>query len=134
MYCRTCGTKLHDNAEMCIKCGCRPLTGKSYCQSCGTPTRENQELCVKCGEVLKLINPKNESTLKLKQLCFKTIGYVLIAFGIFFFAMLIWNIAMVVIESNTYRSLSHVSAAGRCLVLGLLCFIPGKKIKKKATS
>ena len=25
MYCRTCGSKLNDNAELCVKCGVRPL-------------------------------------------------------------------------------------------------------------
>ncbi len=134
MYCRTCGTKLHDNAEMCTKCGCRPLTGKSYCQSCGVPTRENQELCVKCGEPLKFINRETESTQKVKSFLLKAIAYCLIGLGIFFFGMMIWNIGVFVLYAGSYSSVGHGAAAFRCLVLGLVCFIPGKKIKKKAIS
>ena len=42
MYCRTCGNKINDNAEICVKCGCKPLIGKSYCQNCGADTTEQQ--------------------------------------------------------------------------------------------
>ena len=53
MYCRNCGSALNDKAEICIKCGCRPLSGKDYCQECGAKTTEKQEMCVKCGCMLK---------------------------------------------------------------------------------
>ena len=62
MYCRTCGNKINDNAEICVKCGCKPLIGKSYCQNCGAGTTEQQEMCTKCGTRLKTIvydNPIN---------------------------------------------------------------------------
>lgn len=64
MYCRTCGKKLMDNAEVCIDCGCNPLAGKSYCQNCGAKTIEQQELCTQCGVRLRFSahsrsNPSN---------------------------------------------------------------------------
>lgn len=53
MYCRVCGAFLNDNAEICVKCGCRPLNGKEYCQECGAKTTEKQEMCIKCGCMLR---------------------------------------------------------------------------------
>ena len=53
MYCRNCGELLNDKAEICVKCGCRPLNGNEYCQECGARTTNKQEMCVKCGCRLK---------------------------------------------------------------------------------
>lgn len=53
MYCRTCGNKLNDGADVCMNCGCVPQKGHSYCQNCGAETTENQDICVKCGCKLK---------------------------------------------------------------------------------
>lgn len=49
MYCRNCGALVNDKAEICVKCGCRPLNGNEYCQECGAVTTEKQEMCIKCG-------------------------------------------------------------------------------------
>ena len=49
MYCRNCGEKLNENAEVCMSCGVRPLNEKMYCQECGAETSEKQEICVECG-------------------------------------------------------------------------------------
>lgn len=49
MYCRNCGALVNDKAEICVKCGCRPLNGTEYCQECGARTTEKQEVCIKCG-------------------------------------------------------------------------------------
>lgn len=49
MYCRNCGAFVNDKAEICVKCGCRPLSGTRYCQECGARTVEKQEMCIKCG-------------------------------------------------------------------------------------
>ena len=43
MYCRNCGSLLNDKADICIKCGCRPLNGTEFCQECGAKTNEKQE-------------------------------------------------------------------------------------------
>lgn len=61
MYCRTCGNKMNDNAEICVKCGCRPLIGREFCQVCGAPTTERQELCIKCGSMLKQSTGKSSN-------------------------------------------------------------------------
>lgn len=53
MYCRVCGNRINDNAEICVKCGCRPLNGNEYCQNCGSTTSEKQEMCTSCGIMLK---------------------------------------------------------------------------------
>lgn len=53
MYCRNCGALVNDRADICLKCGCRPLNGDAYCQECGAETTEKQELCIKCGCRLK---------------------------------------------------------------------------------
>ena len=53
MYCRNCGSICNDKAEICIKCGCRPLNGNEYCQECGSDTNERQEICIKCGFKLR---------------------------------------------------------------------------------
>ncbi len=54
MYCRNCGTAVHQNAVACPKCGVPPLLEKKFCQECGMETKENQLICIKCG--VKLIN------------------------------------------------------------------------------
>lgn len=63
MYCRNCGELLNDKAEICTKCGCRPLNGNEYCQECGAKTTEKQEMCVKCGCRLKTSMGKPKSFL-----------------------------------------------------------------------
>ncbi|WFD08783.1 DUF2628 domain-containing protein [Tepidibacter hydrothermalis] len=55
MYCRNCGSEIKNNAEICLKCGVKPLNAKNYCQECGSETNENQEICIKCGTTLKSI-------------------------------------------------------------------------------
>lgn len=49
MYCRNCGAEINDKAEICVKCGCRPLSGTQFCQECGSKTSDKQEMCVNCG-------------------------------------------------------------------------------------
>lgn len=64
MYCRNCGAVLNDKAEICVKCGCRPLNGDEYCQECGAKTTQKQEMCVKCGCRLKMSSGKPKSILE----------------------------------------------------------------------
>lgn len=61
MYCRNCGSLLNDKADICIKCGCRPLNGTEFCQECGAKTNEKQEVCVKCGCWLKSMKTESLS-------------------------------------------------------------------------
>ena len=53
MYCRTCGSKLNDNAELCVKCGVRRNVGNNFCQVCGARTTEAMKNCPKCDALLK---------------------------------------------------------------------------------
>lgn len=64
MYCRNCGAVLNDKAEICIKCGCRPLNGDEYCQECGMRTTQKQEMCVKCGCRLMFSSGKSKGILE----------------------------------------------------------------------
>ena len=61
MYCRVCGSGIKDNAEICVKCGCRLLNGSDYCQECGARTSEKQEMCTRCGCMLRksMVKPQN---------------------------------------------------------------------------
>lgn len=63
MYCRNCGEFVNDKAEICVKCGCRPLNGNEYCQECGAKTTEKQEMCVKCGCRLKMTTGRTKNLL-----------------------------------------------------------------------
>lgn len=45
MYCRTCGNKMNDNAEICVKCGVRKNVGSDYCQVCGARTTSSMVNC-----------------------------------------------------------------------------------------
>lgn len=53
MFCRNCGKEIDEKAEVCVKCGVKPLTSKMYCQNCGAETKENQVVCPECGVKLK---------------------------------------------------------------------------------
>lgn len=63
MYCRVCGSLINDKAEICVKCGCRPLNGNEYCQECGAKTNEKQEMCIRCGCRLKMSSGQQKSIL-----------------------------------------------------------------------
>ena len=52
MYCRTCGNKMNDNAEICVKCGVKRNVGADYCQVCGARTTASMTNCKKCGAKL----------------------------------------------------------------------------------
>ena len=133
MYCRTCGSKVNDNAEICVKCGCKPLVGKDFCQVCGTKTNTQQQVCAKCGSKLKSIMTTAQIKNKGTKTGLKLIGNTLIAISIIFFAFVIWNIAVYAMNYGTYGAVGHGAGAFKSLVLGLLFFIPGKKIKKSST-
>ena len=49
MFCRNCGNQVGENAEVCTKCGVRPLNGDKFCQGCGVEVNPRQEICIKCG-------------------------------------------------------------------------------------
>lgn len=51
MFCRTCGTEVFNNAEICISCGCFLNSGSIvYCPNCGSKKQHNNTVvCVHCG-------------------------------------------------------------------------------------
>jgi ribosomal protein L40E len=53
MHCRNCNAEVFEKAEICVKCGAKPLKGDKYCQQCGAETNSAQELCLKCGVRLR---------------------------------------------------------------------------------
>lgn len=64
MYCRTCGNKMNDNAEICVKCGVRKNVGFDYCQVCGARTTSSMVNCKKCGA--KLMKAMSSTQVKKK--------------------------------------------------------------------
>ena len=131
MYCRTCGNKINDNAEICVKCGCKPLIGKDYCQSCGTKTTQKQEACIKCGKRLLSEMTTAQKKKNVENIGKKILGNILKFLGLFFFAFMVGNIAIFVMNIGTYAAVGHGAAASRCLILGLICYLPGKALTKK---
>lgn len=80
MYCRTCGNKLNENAEVCVNCGCNPLAGKSHCQNCGAKTIEQQELCTQCGVRLEfaILGESNQAKDIDKAISGLSIGLIIV--------------------------------------------------------
>lgn len=92
MYCRTCGNKVNDNAEVCVKCGCKPLSGKNYCQDCGTKTTAQQVMCTKCRATLKSTATKSGQNQADRGKLI--LGKALIGIGIVWLALTIFGFLM----------------------------------------
>lgn len=88
MYCRTCGNKMNDNAEICVKCGVKRDVGNDFCQVCGAKNLTNMTNCKKCGA--KLIRAISSSQIKNKAVLNSKciLGMVLLLICILF--LLIW--------------------------------------------
>ncbi|WP_285824056.1 hypothetical protein [Schaedlerella arabinosiphila] len=117
MYCRTCGNKINDNAEICVMCGCKPLIGKSYCQNCGADTTEQQEMCTNCGARLKTIvynNPINNGK--------HIIGIVLTVLGLVLLALTALRIGKGIISKEfIYDFIYEPSYFFEDISIGLVC-------------
>lgn len=117
MYCRTCGNKVNDNAEICVKCGCKPLIGKCYCQNCGASTTEQQEMCTQCGTRLKTIVYNNQIN-KGKYI----IGIALTVFGFILLAITALRIAGGIISKEfLYDFIYEPDYFFEDISIGLLC-------------
>lgn len=81
MYCRNCGNEISDLAEICVKCGVRPKTGKSHCHNCGTKTSEIQVVCISCGASLEEKPPSPATSGRSKQTALVCAALVLIGLG-----------------------------------------------------
>lgn len=56
MFCRNCGSKMNENAVVCVKCGAAKNGGNSYCPNCGKETNAGAAACLNCGCSLATTN------------------------------------------------------------------------------
>lgn len=134
MYCRTCGNKINDNAEICVKCGCKPLIGEDFCQSCGTKTTSQQQKCSKCGVKLKSIMSTTQKKKVVEKKGLKILGTSLIVIAVLLFIGAVINIGIGVTGDNGYESIDRGVHAANCIKLGIIPLILGiicKKVAKK---
>ena len=130
MFCRTCGSPVNDNAEVCVKCGCKPLVGKEYCQNCGQKTLPQQEVCVKCGVPLKSTKTIEQHKDAIKSKAIKVIPKVLLGIGIFFCFSVIFNV-IAALMSNRFEAGEHIVGAMRCGIIAAVFIVASRIIKKK---
>lgn len=131
MYCRTCGSKMNDNAEICVKCGVRRNVGTDYCQVCGARTTSAMNNCRNCGAKLM----KAMSTAQVKKTAVskgkKTLGTVLLVIGIILLIAAVINLGVGITSRSYYNTVSHLGAVGRCAILGGLFTGFGRKFRNK---
>ena len=134
MYCRTCGNKMNDNAEICVKCGVKRNVGADYCQVCGARTTASMTNCKKCGA--KLMKAMSSAQVKKKAVSKgkKTLGTVLLVIGIILLIATVVNLGMGFTSRSDYQTVQHLGAAGRCAVLGGLFTGFGIRFRKKKLS
>lgn len=131
MYCRTCGNKMNDNAEICVKCGVRKNVGTDYCQVCGTRTTATMTNCKKCGA--KLMKAMSSTQIKKKAVSKgkRTVGNILLFLGICLLIGMAANLIAGILEDNMYYAMDSFSGAGRCALLGGLFTGFGIRLRKK---
>lgn len=52
MYCRNCGSEMHSDAVVCVKCGVPAGKGEKYCPTCGKEVHPEAVFCVNCGAAI----------------------------------------------------------------------------------
>ena len=131
MYCRTCGNKMHNDAEICVKCGVRRNVGTDYCQVCGTRTLANMTNCKKCGA--RLLKSLSSTQMKKKAVAKgkHTLGSVLLFFGIILLIVMVARLIEGFTEDNIYQSASSMNSASITGSLGGLCTGFGIRLRKK---
>lgn len=131
MYCRTCGNKMNDNAEICVKCGVRRNVGNDFCQVCGAKTTASMANCSKCGA--KLMKSLSSAQVKKKAVSKgrKVAGNVCFVLGIILIFAMIANLVVMFGAGNLYYAGSHGSSAGICAILGGLFIGIGRVLRKK---
>lgn len=132
MFCRTCGSQVNDNAEVCVKCGCKPLIGNGYCQNCGTKTTAQQVMCTKCGVRLKSAMTTAQKKKTVEKQGLKILGNVLFVICILLFVGLAANFITVFMARNQWQAAQHLSGAIKCGIFGAIFFIAGTICKKKS--
>ena len=131
MYCRTCGNKMNDNAEICVKCGVKRNVGADYCQVCGARTTAAMTNCKKCGA--KLMKAMSSAQVKKKAVSKgkKTLGTVLLVIGIILLIAMVLNLGVAFTSRSDYTTVQHLGGAGRCALLGGLFTGFGIRLRKK---
>lgn len=131
MYCRTCGNKMNDNAELCVKCGVRKNVGTDYCQVCGARTTASMTTCKKCGA--KLMKALSSAQIKKKAVSKgkKTLGTVILVMGLIVLFAACANLFVGLTARSTYSSMSSMSTASYCGIIGGFLTGLGIKLRKK---
>lgn len=137
MYCRTCGSLMNDNAEICVKCGVRKNIDTEYCQACGGKTHFNMEYCETCGA--KLIRNMSPAEIKYNAVSKgrNIIGNILLIPGIIILIAMVINILLGFSDMNSgygyisYSAVSSFSAAGNCALIGGILTGIGISLKRK---
>lgn len=138
MYCRTCGNKVNDNAEVCVKCGCKPLIGKAYCQNCGGKTTTQQAMCTRCKATLKSTATKNGQNQVDKGK--RILGKVLTSIGVIWLVLTIFGFSMGFITKEfiydfiyepTYFFTNDIGMGVISLIISIVFMRTGKRFSKK---
>lgn len=132
MYCRTCGNHVNDNAEVCIKCGCKPLIGNDFCQNCGIKTISQQVMCTKCGVRLKSVMTKAQKKMNVEKQGLKILGIILRVIAILLFVGLAANFITIFLSRTQYQVAEHITGVIRCGIFGVIFFVAGTFCKKKS--
>ncbi len=133
MFCRTCGNKMNDNAEICVKCGVRKNVGSDYCQVCGGKTTATMTTCPKCHA--RLIKALSTNQIKKKTVSGgrKAISVILliIGIGLMMGAVINFYVGITSLDYYRYEAASSIGAGGRCLIIGIVFLIISSRLKKK---
>lgn len=137
MYCRTCGNKINDNTNVCVKCGCKPLAGKNYCQNCGAKTSIQQVMCTKCKSTLKslIVTNKQSQTNGGNHtfgIVLTVLGFILLMFTIFriAFGFISKEFIYDLIYDPEYFFSEDIKMALICLFLSIIFLVLGKRLNK----
>lgn len=131
MYCRTCGSKMNDNAEICVKCGVKKNVGNEYCQICGTRTTANMTSCNKCGA--KLLTAMSSTQIKKTVVSKgkKTLGNVLLVLGIILLVITVANTFVGFMTGGLYSAIDNLSDVSMCVLFGGFFTGLGIRYRKK---
>lgn len=131
MYCRTCGNKMNDNAELCVKCGVKKNVGTEYCQVCGTRTTANMTACNKCGA--KLLTAMSSTQIKKKAVSTgkKTLGTVLLVLGIILLFIVVANTFVGFMTGGLHSAIENLSDVNMCTIFGCFFIGIGTQLRKK---
>ena len=63
MFCKHCGSEMHELAAVCVKCGCPKGAGVNFCQNCGEAAAPGSAFCLRCG--VPLFQPQKSKRSKI---------------------------------------------------------------------